>query len=594
MNLHKDKSVSYECVTDNVSPDYFKSFICIPSSLFKNIVYRHQFSTLTLKQDIVFPFCTLLFVLFIYLGYCIDVHTWESYFYAGSLDQLIPVSDMAPPGRNLSLPYNNLLCIYYTQHPLLYFMVYVIHIFLPDINPLTCSQMLNILSGMLGLLSIYLILKKVLKNTVLACQGVLLVSCLDVYWYQSLSGEVYIGAFSFLSLSLYALLHVEDYNKTQTTKPFLLMCIFLGIAVCFHLYGSLFGVVIAIDILKRSDSWTLRLKYLSILGGISCSFFIAAYILPYFMMTSIQNLFELSTLLFIHSKIWGIWQIPDYLMPVEMMFSIFVGCKHLLNAMICGNGFMVHLCRIVCGCWMGIHIVRYLVNPQKERILSLCLLWFGTYFIVLTTIIHVPAVNDNWCLCLFPLILFMMHVYRPCLLRPTGKGVLWIVIASLFMINGANDIFPKRNVPDHEFFVAKGLEDQVACYRKIIFMGNHNILSQAWYVFYQINEKRPHLSYLHPPYEYPHPYQYQQDLLKQVRTALNDHDKVLIISAENDQWIRLTFHLLRSSGYDIQPVFQKSLTIDPKTYKVALGIIEKPFELKYVAYRIQQPDNVSQ
>jgi hypothetical protein len=535
------------------------------------------------KKDSFLPIAAFVMISWIYFSYGIHVHTWESYFYAGSIDNFIPVSDMAPPGLKLSLPYNDLICIYYTQHPLLYVGVYWIHKRLPHINPLNIVQTINLMLGMIGLWGVYLILKK-LFDTIIACEGLLLISFLDVYWYQTLSGEVYIGAFSFLSLSFYCLINVINCNDQP--KKFVHMCICFGIAVWFHLYASIFGLIILFDILKWHKPLPLRLRYLLVFGMLSFIFFISAYVLPYFLLTSICSLYELSQLLFIHSNIWGIWQIPDHLMPVEIIYSLFTGYRHMLHAIISGNGLVSHVFRLFIGACIGIFVMRYLIKRNKNRILNICLLCFGSYFLMLTILIHVPQVNDNWCLCLFSLILFIMYGYQSFLITHKGKLLMGVMIIVVFLINGTNDIFPKNRLINHHFFLAEGVNDQIAQYEKIVFMGNHNILSQAWHIFYQNDNKRPQMNYIHPPYEYPQIVQYQQDLLNYIRRSLTNNDKILMISAENDRWLRLTVHLIKSFGYSIQPVFQKTLTIDPKTYKVALGIIKKSFELKYVAYQI--------
>ena len=537
-------------------------------------------------KNVLLPFFTFVIICCVYISFCINVHTWESYFYAGSIDNFIPVSDMAPPGQDLSIPYNDLICIYYTQHPLLYFGVYFVHMVFPDINPLNIAQTFNMILGIIGFWGVYLILQKLFNDIILSCLGVLLISFIDVYWYQSLSGEVYIGAFSFLSLSFYSLLNVNYSDQHKISKEFLNMSLFYGIAVWFHLYGSIFGLIVAFDILKNNALLRTRLFYLMIFCIISAIFFITAYVLPYLIFTSVNTFSTLSTLLFIHSTIWGIWQIPDHLMPVEIIFSIFTGFKHNLYAIISGNELSVNIIRTFIGIWVGIHFIRYLITPQKNRILNLCLLWFSSYFLVLTTLIHVPNVNDNWCLSLFSLVLFILYSYRSFLISSKGKLLIGFLALMLLMINGTNDVFPKNCVPNKSFFVADGLKEKISSYESILFMGNHNILSQAWNIFYMGKMKASQLRYLHPPYEYSIIVQYQKDLLKIVNTALKHNDKMLLISAENDQYVRLSIHLLQSKGFNVQPIFQKKISVNPKIYKVALGIIKETFELKYVAYQI--------
>jgi len=537
------------------------------------------------KKHILYPLLTLGIIFFIYNIFSIKVHTWESYYYSGSINHFIPVKDMAPPGQNLPIPYDDLICIYYTQHPALYFLVYLIHYTLfNEINPVHITQYLNILFGVFGLFGIYLILKKIFNNTLIACQGVFLMAWVDVYWYQSLSGEVYIAAFSFLSISMYFLL--KSGNDNERSHSFFFMCIFYGIAVCFHFYALFFGLVITVDIVNNSNKFSLFFKKFFVFLVISALFFLAAYVVPYFLLTSISTFKELITLLFIHSKIWGIWQIPDYLMPIEILYSIGIGFKHILYAIFSGNNNYSITLRFIFGITIVIQLMNYFIKASKNRVSNLCLLWFFTYFITLTCFIHVPSVNDNWCLCIFPLILFFFYRCKFHLRDRKGKTILWIIIVNLFFINGTADIFPKTKVSEKEYFIAKDKDKFFSEYSKILFMGNHNIFIQAWYVFYKNKLSADSLSYIHPPYEYPHLFKYKKDLLRNVTKNLKKNKKMLLISAENKKWIRFTISLLRSSGYSIQPVLTKNLIIDPKTFKVSLGIIEEKVQLRYIAYSI--------
>ncbi|ETR74339.1 MAG: hypothetical protein OMM_00287 [Candidatus Magnetoglobus multicellularis str. Araruama] len=559
---------------------------------------KYLFRVIAPKIYLICPLLVLCIILYVYWEYRINVHTWESYFYAGSIDHFIPPSHMAPPGRNLSLPFNDLICIYYAQHPMLYMTVYLCHTYLwPQISPLEIAQTINILSGILGLWGVFLILKKIVNSIVVASLGMMMIAWVDVYWYQSISGEVYIGAFAFLTLSMTALLEIDLSKPYNVSSCFILMSIFFGIAVCFHLYASLFGIVIAVDILCRNPSQNTlsfpfnyskkiilyRVWLLFLLAMISMAFFCLAYVIPYFVLTSINHLGELFTLLFIHSTFWGIWQIPDHIMPVETVFALGLACKHILHAIIAGNTIISHLLRCMAGLWIGNRILKYLFAPQKERIPTLCLIWFGVYIVVLSTLVHVPTVNDNWCLSLFPILLFMIYGYRSHIQSQKGKYVVVGIIIVLFMVNGRNDIFPKNQVSEVDFFFAKGLEKQLSQYSQILLMGNHNILSQAWYIYYN---NQVQLGYLHPPYEYPDLVRYQQDLLEWADKAIKNQNKVLLISSENIGWLRLTIHLLRGSGYRIAEILHRPMTIKPEIYKVSLGIVETDLKFNFVVYEI--------
>jgi len=530
----------------------------------------------------------LLFIGFVYFSFKINVHTWETYYYTGCLDRFIHAQDMKPPTMTLELPYEKLICLHYTQHPVLYYLTYIICKTLFSLKDgLFIVQLLNILTGIVACFICYHVCLLYTRSQRLSICMMMIIAFSDVYWYQCLSGEVYIQPFLFLVLSYYFLLKadISSDNTHFHYKQILFSSIAAGCAVSFHMFSSLFYFVILyylIEMKRLDHNFSFHLMT-GISALIMLFFFCVTYVIPYFIVFQLNSISEWFHLVFLHTHNWGIWHVPLKYVLFEIIWSFFVGIKHLFHSFVSGFTPISIIFRtfllIIFSCAMWHFFFRDKERKLEKKVL---LLWFFIYFIFIT--INVPMVNDYWCFIIFPMLMFVVMVFKQMIRTNRLFYIFAFTICLLMPINLINDIYPKHRIKKDDYFMLAKAEKTIKKTKHIVSIGSKHILSEIWYLNQQSKNKK--LYYHAPDLQY----QSKKDFLasfKSLIQPINTNNFVLIIDGSAMDYVRVK-SLIKQMDMKSKLIFRISQEYQNKVLKTAIGLNEKPIIMTVYGMLIQK------
>jgi hypothetical protein len=514
------------------------------------------------------------------------VHTWETYYYTGSLNHFIHAQDMKPPAMQLDLPYDRLLCLHYTQHPILYYFTYLIcNNFFSLKDGLIIVLWFNILSGILACWVCYQICLVQTRSQLLAIIIMPMIAFSDVFWYQCLSGEVYIQPLLFLLLSFYFLIQSEmaTENLQSINKKIIMATLAAAIAMAFHMFSGLFYVVILFFLIEmKRKNHHFRLLFMS---GISVLimvlFFISVYVIPYVAIFQLSSIRDWSQLIFLHTHHWGVWHVPFKFIFFETIWSFIIGTKHLLHAIVSGFSIFAIILRIfllvIFSYTIWFHFFR---NKEKSIAQKLLLLWFFIYFLFIT--INVPMVNDYWCFIIFPMIMFSLSGLTQCMKEKHLMYALMLVLCFIMSINFFDDIYPKSRIKKDDFFILSKAKKEINEAKEIIMIGNKHLLGEIWNLHQQCPDKQ---FYYHAPDVQ---FQSKKDFLESFNSLLHrlETKKALLILggiARDAVRISSLFKHLNVLGARIFSISKKYQTNELKT---AIGLNPQPVIITIYGFQI--------
>ena len=532
------------------------------------------------------PIILVILISVFYVPFKIQVHTWESYYYAGSLDSFIPPEDMKPAACDLPIPYSSLLCLYYTQHPLLHYAIFFLRDYLNgSMSSIQIVQYANLVFAILAYFIFYYLALHISQNRLNAFLLTLCLSWTDVYWYQSMSGEVYMAPFLFILLSFYCLTKWYDTQSIQSIG-LIGSALSLGIAVSFHLLSSLFYIVPCYMIwhARKKNPSANYFLHLTIFISTGSVFVFLVYGLPYIFWIPMSSFTVYLKLLCLHTQNWGFWQLPAPYLPFELIHAIILGLKHFVYAIIFGVGWMPCIGRcFVLICSIGA-IVIYFRDPFHSAIETALLLWIFVMFLVITVIINVPHVNDYWSFIAFSGVLFcflqLRKICRPLIL----KWILIIGCCFLAPINFMQDIYPKSNIKQSDFFIISSQDDLMQSYHSTLFVGNSWLLIEAWY----LHNCHPNtaIRFQRSPDQYKDYTQFLNDLSEKLNQLSQGHDPILIlVESAGNEHIQM-IKKLQAMGYQTKYIFSVDKQYNHKQYKTAMGLIDKPVIIKLYGFEI--------
>jgi hypothetical protein len=520
-----------------------------------------------------------------YFGFRINVHTWESYYYTGCLDNFIQARDMRPPTMNLELPYEKLICLHYTQHPILYYSTYLIcKSFFSLKDGIIIVQLLNIFSGIIACLICYHVCLLMSRSRILSICLMLLIAFSDIYWYQSLSGEVYIQPFLFLVLSYYFLVKSTS-NKQSGNKQIVIASICAGSAMSFHMFSALFYIVILYYLIETNrNNSRIHLSYMTgISAFIMLIFFCFTYVVPYVIIFQFNSISDWFHLVFLHNHNWGIWHVPVKFIFFEVIWSFFVGIRHLLHSFVSGFHIISILFRILILIIFSQTLWYFISRDINKKIeIKALLIWILIYFTFIT--INVPMVNDYWCFITFPMAMFIVINLKQQMRFNTLFYFLVLTICFIITMNFINDIYPKNKIQQEEYFVIAQAEKSIESASHIVMIGNNNLLSETWYLHQQYQDKK---FFYHAPDTQ---FKSKDKFLKSFKNLIQRINKdifVLILDGSERDVVRIS-RFIKQLHIKLTPLFRKTGTYQASELKIAIGLINKPINITLYGFQVKK------
>ena len=521
----------------------------------------------------------------VYYGFRINVHTWETYYYTGCLDSFIHVQDMKPPTLKLSLPYEKLICLHYTQHPILYCVTYMIcKYFFALKDGLVIVQLLNILSGIVGCFISYQVCLSLSQSRLLSVCLMLIVAFSDIYWYQCLSGEVYIQPFVFLVLSYYFLVNPEIFeNERSNCKQVVYTSFAAGCAMSFHMFSALFYIVILYYLFElKKKNTNFKLQFMTgISVFIMTIFFCFTYVIPYVIIFEPNTISDWFQIVFLHTHNRGIWHVPLKFVIFETIWSFFIGTKHLLHAFVSGFSLFAIITRLIILFICCYSVWNFIFRDKEKKIeKKILLVWFITYFFFIT--INVPMVNDYWCFLIFPMVLFVILVLQQHIKMNYLIYALVLAICLMMSINFIDDIFPKNKIRQEDFFILTKEEKSIENINHIVMLGNKSLLSELWYIHQKYERKKV---YYHAP---DLQFKSNNDFLesfKSLAARIDENNFLLILDGTSRDVVRSS-RLIKKLGIKFEKLFNISREYQVNELKTSIGITENPIMITLYGFRL--------
>lgn len=513
------------------------------------------------------PLLLLLLIGSIYTGFRIKVHSWESYAYAASAEGFysLPYEHSTHNSAIAEMPdFNH----YHPNHPLLYLMVYLIYNLLSPhfsgISALAIVQALNIIMSLAALALSYWIALKLSGSTPFSLLTTAILAFTNVYWYQSLSGEVYIGAFLFMALSFALLLGKWGYPGAT------LGALSYGLAAGFHILAVPFYLVALFLICSdKLCSPRRRLSRAGLFTGVSLLMGFLLYILPFITLMpvgSVKNYFQTMTL---YSSVLGSYRTLLYrqgwatVMEVLKLFR--EGAEYAMNALLSlphpAWAYLMLLAILLL-------IALYLLGREKRPLQSALLLWAGLYFAVIIMI--VPDVNDYWCLMVFPLTLFSALSLKGLLKRRYLLPLLGAVAATLFTRHFVTDIYPKATLREERFYAIDRFKEELKGYDELFFIidAGDLVIPEFWRLIHERGEGGLEYIYNRGSYFY---YvvgdRYERDLEAAARRLESRAGRFLLICEKSQVDLEGVNSIFTAKGYRSTLLHSRSAEVAAKYYK---------------------------
>lgn len=432
----------------------------------------------------------LLIPLCIYLIFPLRIHTWESYLYSDLIDNFQDLRDVfifqnaSLEGHLKNFPSIN---IFHPNHPLPHLIVKILSNFegLLFSSSLKISQVINSFAGSIGVLYFYKILKDSSFKNVDALLASLIFAFSHLYWYQSLSGEVYSLSIAFSLIVFFKAQRINNliFSKFSLTS----LALITGLAFVSHMLALIYlpvffymtydnGQTFINNIFKRNRPLLLSILFFSTIF----------YIAPHLSTAGIHNLSDFFYVIGAYAKIFGTWN--EQAESIHFLTKILTSIKHLSRTFLANVNVPQALVNYLILLLTTIFSLRALFNKGKVKTTFACSIVIVLYYLIITFVIHLPEVNDYWIFILpFLFLLIFIQIRNFIYLRV----VLVIVLLSFFTTNFINVIYPQSNLQDRNYWVADRIKIPLS-YKIVIISGNpysHQIAKQAWHLS-RLNNKR--------------------------------------------------------------------------------------------------------
>lgn len=518
-----------------------------------------------------YPYLTIIIIAIIFFTFRIKIHTWESYMYAGALKGEIDVNYQFSLHNEEAqrLPEIN---IYNPNHPLLHLLTYLLYSFLGGlglrVSPLALTQLANLSGAVLTLLVLYRLTFRLWGDRLTSTLTVVVTAFTALFWYQANSGEVYIYPLLFILLSFKSLVRLEQGGSFY--GELVKASLFAGLALAFHLLAALYlpASLCFLFLLQRREQKFALLKSLSLMtaGGV-VSYFIF-YLLPYltiYRTGSAQLYFRLISL---YSAIFGLWtgKAPaGGAGLLKILFNLKLGAEHLVRSL--ANCSFIIIYPVIAA--LLLLLVRAALRKRGAIYARTFLFWLLLYFLLITIPLNLPDVNDYWLFLLVPLLLPVIGELREVVPHHLLKGILLVLGVTLFIYNGANDIFPKSLVKDKDYFVLSELKGRGSLgVTATVTLINYQIYHELYYLQESFPANRHY--YLHEQSEYVEP-NFERDLGRLLGRISGRKAPFLLVSAAENPSLEMVRGRLARRGFSEELILKGSRNMDDRLYKTSVG-----------------------
>lgn len=315
----------------------------------------------------------------VYFLFPIEIHTWESYWYASGIEGLFQVRslyDFFIPGMKYpALNFN----IYHPNHPLLHALSYIFYqlflFFNIEIRAINIIQNINLVIAIIAIIFTYKIIYLLSKDYLFSSLLSLLLAFTDICWYYSFSGEVYIAPYSMMLVTFYLLLliHKKLEEHESVNHIVILASITFSIALAFHLLVFPFCIVILYMLWKYNKTFPHFNFKLSLITGcfITILFICLFYILLPILIIDINSFDKFYEAIHIANpgsplNITNPWKNMSSLDIIRSICMILIyKINSLLNSLIRTNIYLVIFYKIAISFMFLFYFIIFIKNKKE-------------------------------------------------------------------------------------------------------------------------------------------------------------------------------------------------------------------------------------
>lgn len=418
----------------------------------------------------------------IYLLFPLNIHTWESYLYSDIIDNLQDLKDIFIFQNHKLEDYliNSNINLFHPNHPLPHLMTRAIYKMMGGalFDSLKIAQLINSIAGAIGVLYMFKILKNLSFKNLDALLGSLILGFSHLYWYQSISGEVYSIATT-LGLIIFEKISQKtegelDY-QSKRSLPFL-----IGLAFISHMLS--FFYLPAIFFMGHTNTTSFLISFIKrnyfIIISLICFTFLF-YVAPHLSTTNHQSKNYFLYVIGAYTKIFGFWNNSDS--NLNIFTTIATSIRHLSKAFLAGENIIfesINYIIILFTIFTGIKIV---IRKEKSKMAMGCVIILVTYYLLIAFIINLPKVNDYW-IFMTPYILILIFVKLKDFVY--SRTIFTFLFFLFFSANLILAIYPQNNLGEKSYWVAKQV--QIPNNSHIALLSahpySHQFAKQAWHL----------------------------------------------------------------------------------------------------------------
>ncbi len=429
----------------------------------------------------------------LYLAFPIKIHQWESYWYASGIESLFPAANIHH-FFNVKLNTNLTFDIFNPNHPLLHLITYYLTPLFKDSRSLEITQFINLNFSLIGLWTSLQIALLLGFDRMKASLFILFLGTTNLYWYYSMSGEVYIAPTAMLICVLYFIISLEQKLELNISpkKELILIPIAFSLACSFHLLAAPFLLIIILSYWlysKKYKTFYLNRSLIILFSiGVPWAILIYGFAMITFMNISSWKDYIDSILVLSSMNGSGNTILHENLLR-NFIWHISGKTLSLLHALIRTHNIFTIAYKILFFVLGSISIIS--ITKKRESISTFIIsLWALIYIFIFTFIIKVPF-NDYWLLALFPIIISICLM-----LKRFERGYLFFLVIFIFSqltFNFVFDIFPKSKASLKDFSLLANYNNLVANDEHVYFYFDYSderFFNEMWYVNYIKKNKK--------------------------------------------------------------------------------------------------------
>lgn len=429
-----------------------------------------------------YQFLALLIPLIIYLLFPLNIHTWESYLYSDVIDNLQDLKDVFIFQNHELEDYltNSNINFFHPNHPLPHLMTRAIYKIMGGslLNTLKIAQLLNSIAGAIGLLYMFKILRNLSLKNLDALLGSLILGFSHLYWYQSISGEVYSIATT-LGLIIFEKISQKIEEKldyqSEGALPFL-----IGLAFISHMLSSFYLPAFFFMGHTNAKSFLINFnkRFFFILISLICFTFLF-YVAPHLLTTNPQSKNYFLYVIGAYTKIFGFWNNSDP--NLNIFTTIATSIRHLSKAFLAGENIVFDGINCIIILFTILTGIKIVLTKEKSKMTLGCVIILVTYYVLIAFIIKLPKVNDYW-IFMLPYILLLIFIKLKDFVY--SRAILIFLLFLFFTVNLICAIYPQNNLSEKNYWVAKQVQipnnTQIALISALPY--SHQFAKQAWHL----------------------------------------------------------------------------------------------------------------